>query len=176
MAVAEFTSDLAKKPPPWITLTFNTRNPAFQDWMYKYRKPGGQFISYVMRDREGEGGGSKSVKWCRICPTFLLTFWGLNMGTFGESGHIGGLECWFQSFFVILAEEKFRTKPQSIVLRFWSQAPGQWAWVAVWTITNVDHSQDRLQDRSLVLRSSSSSSSSSVLHHHRSQRRLYPLI
>ena len=38
------------------------------------------------------------------------------MGTFGESGHIGGLECWFQSFFVILAEEKFRTKPQSIVL------------------------------------------------------------
>ena len=29
--------------------------------MYKYRKPGGQFISYVMRDREGEGGGGQKV-------------------------------------------------------------------------------------------------------------------
>ena len=70
MAVAEFTSDLAKKPPPWITLTFNTRNPAFQDWMYKYRKPGGQFISYVMRDREGEGG----VKKCQVVSDLSYFF------------------------------------------------------------------------------------------------------
>ena len=42
--------------------------------MYKYRKPGGQFISYVMRDREGEGGGQKVSSGVGFVLLFYLLF------------------------------------------------------------------------------------------------------
>ena len=42
--------------------------------MYKYRKPGGQFISYVMRDREGEGGGQKVSNGVGFVLLFYLLF------------------------------------------------------------------------------------------------------